>query len=112
MRRRIIVLLVIAIALQAPLASFAAVLSVSQGAGSSMGSGCPMAADHVGHAKKSCCAVHLAMAGCCSLVVGMLSFSAPFIWQAHFSSVLRLPIPAFSSRGDAPLIRPPIFATA
>lgn len=115
MRRRILsLLLVIALGLQAPLASFGAALLASGDTGSSMMfSGCPMAAaHHIDRSKKSCCPDRERTAGCCMIVVGMMSSAVPFVRQPHFAAVFRFRIPAFTSRGDAPLIRPPIFATA
>ncbi len=109
-RRFLIFVLVIAMALQGPIASLGATLSSSGSAASSqLPAGYAMAdASHHEAGKKSCCPDKQSVAGCCLIAVGMTCSSAPLAWQSRSESVTLSRASAFTSFGAAPLTRPPI----
>jgi hypothetical protein len=64
------------------------------------------------HSDKSCCPSGVHTASCCldaCLMAASIAFGAlPLVWHGHSALGPRFQGSTFSSRGDAPLIRPPI----
>jgi hypothetical protein len=61
---------------------------------------------------KSCCPTGIHIASCCidaCMMAASVSLGAiPLIWNGHFTFDLQFEDSPFRSRGDSPLIRPPI----
>jgi hypothetical protein len=105
MKRQIIALLVIlAIGLQG---------SVSALASAAMQYDCTTAAvSQSDHPQKSCCPSGQHSPSCCLdacvIAVGISASPAFSIWHGLTAQTLQFRLMTFSSRGDSPLIRPPI----
>ena len=104
MRRQIIVLvLMLAVCLQTAPVLFAAAPQTS--------SECQSSSEV--HSDRSCCPSGVHTASCCldaCLMVAnvALESSLPSVWIGHLALNAQFQASAFTSRGDAPLIRPPI----
>ena len=103
MRRQIIgLVLILAVCLQTAPVLFAAVRQ--------MPSECQTVSEV--HSEKSCCPSGVHTTNCCldaCLMAGSVSAaSLPLVWMGHSTFDPQFQGSAFSSRGDAPLIRPPI----
>jgi hypothetical protein len=115
MKRRLVAfLIVMAIGLQSPIVAYAAAAAGTTAAGSALmpcDSAAPAATDP-GTPDKSCCPGGAPTANCCLsvclLAVGITAPPAPTRSFAPTVPSVRHAISSFSSRGDAPLIRPPI----
>jgi hypothetical protein len=108
MKRQLIALIVIlALGLQGSLVAFAA-------AGLLMQSDCQSSAQTQDVADKSCCPRGVHTTSCCSdacpaaVAAAVAASPAPLIWDNRTTPALRFGTPFFLSRGDSPLIRPPI----
>jgi hypothetical protein len=106
MKRQLIALIMIlAIGLQGSLAAFAAGTPVMQ-------ADCQTSADSQDIAQKSCCPSGLHTAGCCQdACMAMIAIAASPVslaWYGRTAPPAQLRISTFFSRGDSPLIRPPI----
>jgi hypothetical protein len=107
MKRQLIVLVVmIAIGLQSSVVAFAATSPV-------MTTSCETAAiSHSDASQKSCCPSGLHTMNCCLdaclTAVGIIVSPAPTMWYGRTARALPFHASTFSSRGDSPLIRPPI----
>jgi hypothetical protein len=108
MKRQLIALaMILAIGLQGSLAAFAAEIPVGQ-------SDCQTSGESQNAADKACCPSGVHAASCCSdacLSAATAAVSAsptPLIWHSRTAPVLQVGTAAFFSRGDSPLIRPPI----
>jgi|SRR5882757_8480403 len=104
-RQFVALILMLAIGLQGSLAAFAA--------GAPGQSDCQTTAEsHAGASHTSCCPSGSHMASCCldacPTAVAVTASSAALVWHRRATSVLQLHTTTFSSRGDSPLIRPPI----
>jgi len=104
-RQFVALILMLAIGLQGSLAAFAA---------NSLGqSDCQTTAEsQAGGSHRSCCPSGSHMANCCldacPTAVAATTSSAALVWHRRATSVLQFQTTTFSSRGDSPLIRPPI----
>jgi hypothetical protein len=104
-RQVVALILMLAVGLQGSLAAFSA---------SALGqSDCQTTAEgHVGASHTSCCPSGSHMANCCQdacpTAVAVTTSSAALVWYRHTASVLQFRTTTFSTRGDSPLIRPPI----
>ena len=106
MKRQLIAILVLlALVLQGPMATFA-----SPSARATGDKACPMGIS--GSSAKSCCAHHAHVTSCCldecASIIAMSLATPPLTWQAFSQPVLPSEKAALASRDDAPLIRPPI----
>jgi hypothetical protein len=106
MKRQLIALIMIlAIGLQGSLTAFAAGTPLMQ-------SDCQTSADSQDIAQKSCCPSGLHTAGCCQdacvAVIAIAASPASLAWYGRTAPPAQLRISTFFSRGDSPLIRPPI----
>jgi hypothetical protein len=106
MKRQLIALLMIlAIGLQVSLAAYAA-------AAPAMQSDCQSSAENQNVSDDSCCPGGVHIANCCldacMMTANVSLGSIPMIWSGHSVFDPQFEVSAFSSRGDAPLIRPPI----
>jgi hypothetical protein len=94
--------LMLAIGLQSSPAIFAAALSAP--------SECQSASEM--SAQKSCCPSGIYVASCCldaCMMAASISLGAiPMIWNGHSTFDPQFVVSTFNTRGDAPLIRPPI----
>jgi len=102
----IAVILMLAIGLQGSVAAFAATSTL-------MSTDCQATASLLSDASQdSCCPKgHRAMSCCLDLClsnVGVTVSPAASVWYARSASALPAQTSIFSSRGDSPLIRPPI----
>jgi hypothetical protein len=112
MKRRLIALwVVLAIVLQGPMVAYA---STAPNAGCAMmqhRGAVPAAAHHDG-TRKPCCPDSAPTATCCisgfEVAAGPVNFSLPTRLAAYAIPLARPLAVAFASRGDSPLIRPPI----
>jgi hypothetical protein len=105
-KRQLIALIVIlALGLQGSLVAFAA-------ASASMPSDCASSAASQDTSQKSCCPKGLHPASCCLdacvATVAVAMSPATLIWYRRTAPALQFRTASFSSRGDSPLIRPPI----
>jgi hypothetical protein len=108
MKRQLIALaMILAVGLQGSLTAFAAGIPVMQ-------ADCQTSAESQSVADKACCPSGAHTASCCSdacLAAATAAVSASptsLIWHNRTAPVLQVGAPAFFSRGDSPLIRPPI----
>jgi hypothetical protein len=106
MKRQLIALIMIfAIGLQGSLTAFAAGTPVMQ-------SDCQTSADSPNIAQKSCCQNGLHSLGCCLdacvAVIAIATSPVSLAWYGRAAPPAQLRISTFFSRGDSPLIRPPI----
>jgi hypothetical protein len=106
MKRQLIALLMIlAIGLQVSVAAYAAAAPVMQ-------SDCQSSAEYQNVSDNSCCPSGVHIANCCldacMMTANVSLGSIPMIWSGHSVFDPQFEVSAFSSRGDAPLIRPPI----
>jgi hypothetical protein len=108
MKRQLIALIVIlAIGLQGSLVAFAAAATLMQ-------SDCQTTVQGQHAADKSCCPSGVHTTSCCSdacpaaLAVVTTASPAFLVWYCRTAPTLQLGTAAFFSRGDSPLIRPPI----
>jgi hypothetical protein len=115
MKRRLIAfLIVMAIGLQSPIIAYAAAAAGTTGAGSALMpcDSAAHAATHPGISPKSCCPGGEPTANCCLSIclvaVGVTARPAPTRAYAPTAPPFRPTASSFTSRGDAPLIRPPI----
>jgi hypothetical protein len=116
MKRRLVAfLIVLAIGLQSPIVAYAAAAAGTTAAGSALMpcDSAARAATDSGTPHKTCCPGGEPTANCCLsiclLAAGITAPPAPTRFFAAAVPTLRLAISSFSSRGDSPLIRPPIF---
>jgi len=105
MKRQLIALIVmIALGLQGSMIAFAGAQP--------MQSGCQSTSSNQDAALKSCCPSGLHTASCCldACVAAMAIAVSPLslVWYGRTGSALQFRSTSFSSRGDSPLIRPPI----
>jgi hypothetical protein len=105
-RQLIAVIVMFAIGLQGSLVAFAA-------ASVSMPSDCAMlAASQSESSHKSCCPSGLHTASCCLdtclATAAVAAPPAPLAWYGGAAPAVQFHMASFSSRGDSPLIRPPI----
>lgn len=107
MKRQLIALIVmLAVGLQGSLVAFAAVAPLNQ-------SDCQIAAESRADASRdSCCPNGLHTASCCldvCLATAAVTVSpASLVWYGRTAPARQFHTTSFSSRGDSPLIRPPI----
>jgi len=106
MKRQFITFVVmLAIGLQGSLIAFAGTAALMQ-------SDCQTSADSQDFAQKSCCPSGIHTASCCLDAcladVAIAASPASLAWYSGTVPVPQLRIAAFFSRGDSPLIRPPI----
>ena len=108
MKRQLIALaMMFAIGLQGSLTAFAAGIPVMQ-------SDCQTSAESQDVADKSCCPSGVHTASCCSdacfaaVPAAVGASPTSLIWHSRTLPVLQVGAAAFFSRGDSPLIRPPI----
>jgi hypothetical protein len=106
MKRQLIALMMIlAIGLQGSLTAFSAGTPVMQ-------SDCQSSADSQDIAQKSCCPSGLHSVGCCLdacvAVIAIATSPVYLAWYGRAAPPAQLHISTFFSRGDSPLIRPPI----
>jgi hypothetical protein len=107
MKRQLIALMMIlALGLQGSLVAFAAAPL--------MQSDCQTSAQSQDVADKSCCPRGVHTTSCCSdacpaaLAVAVSASSSPLIWDNRTAPAVQFGTAFFLSRGDSPLIRPPI----
>jgi len=106
-RQFIALIVMVTLGLQGSVFAFAAATPL-------MESVCRTSAESQDIAHKSCCPGGLHTVSCCSdLCPTALAFAAtaspaPLAWYNRTAPALRFPTIAFSSRGESPLIRPPI----
>jgi hypothetical protein len=107
MKRQLIALMMIlALGLQGSLVAFAAAPL--------MQSDCQTSAQSQDVADKSCCPRGVHTTSCCSdacpaaLAAAVAASSTPLIWDNRTAPALQFGTAFFLSRGDSPLIRPPI----
>ena len=105
-RQLIALILILAIGLQASLLAFA-------GPSSPMSSECAASVDSASQSQDSCCPSGTHAADCCQYacpaIAGIIGFPpALSAWNGRVDIVLPSLADTFSSRGDLPLIRPPI----
>jgi hypothetical protein len=105
-RQLIVVTLMLAIGLQGSLTAYAATSPL-------MPAGCQTTAiSHSDMYQDSCCAGGQHAMSCCLDLclpnVGATMSPAALIWYSHATPDLPVLASSFSSRGDSPLIRPPI----
>jgi hypothetical protein len=107
MKRQLIALiLLLAVTLQGSLVAFA-------GVSAPMSSHCATSAPSASQAQDSCCPSGTHTVSCCqdacpALAAVLGSPLVSIIWNGRSEMVLPFHIEAFCSRGDSPLIRPPI----
>jgi len=106
MKRQLIALIMIlAIALQGSLTAFAVGTAAMQ-------SDCQTSADSQDIAQKACCPSGLHSVGCCLdscvAVIAIATSPVSLAWYGRAAPPAQLRISTFFSRGDSPLIRPPI----
>jgi hypothetical protein len=104
-RRVLALILMLAVGLQGSVAAFAANAPGQ--------SDCQTTADsHTGASHTSCCPSGSHLANCCQdacpTAVAVTASSAALVWHRRAASILQFHTTAFSTRGDSPLIRPPI----
>jgi hypothetical protein len=105
MRPLVALILMLAVGLQGSLVAFAA---------SAPGrSDCQTITEsHAGASHTPCCPSESHMANCCldacPAALAVTASSAAVVWYCRTASFLQLRTTTFSSRGDSPLIRPPI----
>jgi hypothetical protein len=104
-RQVLALILMLAVGLQGSLSAFAANAPGQ--------SDCQTAAEsHAGVSHTSCCPSGSHMANCCQdacpTAVAVTTSSVALVWHRHAASILKFHTTTFSTRGDAPLIRPPI----
>jgi hypothetical protein len=108
MKRQLIALMMIlALGLQGSLVAFAAAAPLMQ-------SDCQTSVQTQEVADKSCCPRGVHTTSCCSnacpaaVTAAVAASPAPLIWDSGTTPALRFGAARFLSRGDSPLIRPPI----
>jgi hypothetical protein len=106
MKRQLIALIVmLALGLQGSLVAFAAASAL-------MSSDCASSAASQDTSHKSCCPSGLHTASCCLdacvATVAITMSPATLVWYGRTAPALQFRSASFSSRGDSPLIRPPI----
>jgi hypothetical protein len=106
-------LLILAIGLQGPAVAFGSSFAMADSASMQMPSDCAMvvgARSHRGH--MACCPhgqTHArACLGTCLAAVGITTSLNSVVWQIDPPPAVQSRASDFSSRGDSPLIRPPI----
>jgi hypothetical protein len=106
MKRQLIALIVmLAIGLQGSMVAFAAVAPLMQ-------PDCQISTESQDVAHKSCCPSGLHAASCCLdaclAAVAITASPTILVWYRLKAPTLQFQTVSFSSRGDSPLIRPPI----
>jgi hypothetical protein len=113
-RRLLALLLVLALGVQGPLVAYASTVADAETVGCGLATGTPASpADAQSHAAPdSCCPGGAPGAGCCfTLCLVSAGATGPTVLVHGYSRAVPPTRPialAFTSRGDAPLIRPPI----
>jgi hypothetical protein len=105
-RTVISIMLMLVIALQGSVAAFADIAPLR--------ADCASAAEsHLAAAHPTCCGSGSHAMNCCpdtcSPTVAIAASTAQFIWYGRSAPAVHFRTTSFSSRGDSPLIRPPIF---
>jgi hypothetical protein len=107
-RQFIAIIVMLAIGLQGSVVAFA-------GTSSLMSTGCQTAANsHPDASQDSCCpkgqhTMSCCLEACAGTVAGAAAVMAPALnWHGHAALLPQFQTTFFSSRGDSPLIRPPI----